>query len=167
MPLFKPPDVERLKQDRDRDGMLRALAYKRDAAVQRAAAEALIEWGHALGDLGPVDRVSNALFQAATLRTAGFNSIDIAAVQPATLTVMMVMMFIGGSPGSTAGGVKTTTIAVLTLMIYAALMGRTRIRTMGFSVHQQSVYKSVAVATLALLGILALRLLKRANIVDF
>lgn len=54
-----------------------------------------------------------AVFQSVTLRTAGFNTIDLTAMKQASIMVMIVLMIIGGSPGSTAGGMKTTTFAVL------------------------------------------------------
>ena len=63
------------------------------------------------------DRVLTALFGSATARTAGFNTVDIAAMSDGGKLTTIVLMFIGGSPGSTAGGIKTTT--VFTLLIYA------------------------------------------------
>ncbi|MEZ5395549.1 MAG: potassium transporter TrkG [Bryobacterales bacterium] len=87
-----------------------------------------VEWSRTLGHLGLLDRIHNAWFQAVTLRTAGFNSVDIAASNPATFAIMMISMFIGGSPGGTAGGVKTTTAAVLALAVKAAVDGRSEPR---------------------------------------
>lgn len=63
--------------------------------------------------LEPGERVLSALFQAVTPRTAGFNTADLTGMSEASQSVIMVLMLIGGSPGSTAGGMKTTTIAVL------------------------------------------------------
>ena len=65
------------------------------------------------------------------MRTAGFNSIDLARVAPATWTLMILLMFVGGSPGSTAGGAKTTTLAVVVLSILAVARGRERIEIFG------------------------------------
>ena len=59
------------------------------------------------------ERIQAALFQSVTPRTAGFNTVDLSAMSGASLGVMILLMFIGGSPGSTAGGMKTTTLAVL------------------------------------------------------
>jgi len=83
---------------------------------------AVIEWRVAFDGYGFVDRLTAALFASVTTRTAGFNTIDIAALSTPALLVAMVLMFIGGSPSSTAGGVKTTTAAVL----YAMFVGETR-----------------------------------------
>lgn len=59
------------------------------------------------------ERIQAALFQSVTPRTAGFNTVDLSAMSGASLGVMILLMLIGGSPGSTAGGMKTTTLAVL------------------------------------------------------
>lgn len=64
-------------------------------------------------DLSLAERFWGALFQAVTPRTAGYNTLDLTKLGGAGLTVMMFLMLIGGSPGSTAGGMKTTTVAVL------------------------------------------------------
>lgn len=69
-------------------------------------------------------RFLNALFQAVTPRTAGFNTTDLSAMSPAGRAVMIGLMLIGGSPGSTAGGLKTTTVAVLVLNAIAAARRR-------------------------------------------
>lgn len=59
------------------------------------------------------ERILSTLFQSVTPRTAGFNTVDLTTISEAGLMIMMVLMLIGGSPGSTAGGMKTTTVAVL------------------------------------------------------
>lgn len=66
-------------------------------------------------DLPPLGRTLSALFQSVTARTAGFNTVDLAAMGESGQAVMICLMLIGGSPGSTAGGMKTTTFAVLFL----------------------------------------------------
>ncbi len=119
------------------------------------------EWENTLAGLGGLDRVMNAWFQSVTLRTAGFNSIDLAAVHPATLTLMYVLMFIGGSPGSTAGGVKTTTVMVLLLAVVAALRGRSVVTFGGWRIPHSTVYKAAAIATMGGLSVIvALMLLQ-------
>lgn len=66
-------------------------------------------------ELGLHDRLISSLFQSVTTRTAGFNTTDLAAMDESGTAVMIILMLIGGSPGSTAGGMKTTTVAVLFL----------------------------------------------------
>lgn len=110
-----------------------------------AAFIAMSEWTNALAGLDPLDRLHNAWFQSVSLRTAGFASIDLTDLRPATLTIMMVLMFIGGSPGSTAGGIKTTTFAVLLLACLAALRGREHPTVGGYSLSSRTVYRALAI----------------------
>ncbi|MDD5537067.1 MAG: TrkH family potassium uptake protein [Candidatus Cloacimonetes bacterium] len=69
-------------------------------------------------------RILSSWFQSVTARTAGFNTVDITRIAPASVLVFLAMMFIGASPGSTGGGVKTTTFAVLILSVTSMLRGR-------------------------------------------
>ena len=75
-------------------------------------------------------RILASLFQSVTLRTAGFNTADLGAMNDSSKAIMILMMLIGGSPGSTAGGMKTTTIAVLILNAFATF-GRGGSNAMG------------------------------------
>lgn len=72
-----------------------------------------LEWDNVLKGLGFKDRFAISLFQAITPRTAGFNTIDFSHLTNATLLMTIMFMFIGGSPGSTAGGIKTVTAALM------------------------------------------------------
>lgn len=86
------------------------------SAVLLAAGTVLyagLEWQRTLGGLPVAERLLHAFFQSVTLRTAGFNSVDLSLLAPATVVFMIVFMFIGASPGSTGGGIKTTTLVVL------------------------------------------------------
>jgi len=78
-----------------------------------AVAYLLLEWHGALAGLGWPDRIMAALFQSASCRTAGFNVVDVGQFGPPALMLTCVAMFIGACPGSTGGGVKTTTVAAL------------------------------------------------------
>jgi len=69
-------------------------------------------------------RAGNALFQSITARTAGFNTVDISALETASLLWLVLLMFVGGSPGSCAGGVKTTTLAIWVARLKARLRQR-------------------------------------------
>ena len=66
-----------------------------------------------LNNLPIKQRILSSLFQSVTTRTAGFNTVELTALQEPSIATMIVLMIIGGSPGSTAGGIKTTTVAVL------------------------------------------------------
>lgn len=113
-----------------------------------------VEWTNTLGGLPRWQRVHNAWLQSVTLRTAGFNSVDIAAVRPATLTLMLVWMFIGGSPGGTAGGIKTTTLATLVLAVVAAVRGRWTVTSFRRRLSHRTVYKATAIATVGVVTVL-------------
>jgi trk system potassium uptake protein len=81
------------------------------------------EFLHALDDYSLWEKLQISLFQSITLRTAGFNTIPMQSLHTYTLYLMTLFMFIGGSPGSTAGGVKTTTLAILFQSIKSTLKG--------------------------------------------
>lgn len=83
-----------------------------------------IEWNGVLSGLSVIDKIHNAWFQSVTTRTAGFNSVDITGITGTSCLIMIALMFIGGSPGGTAGGVKTTTIGVLALAFWANINSR-------------------------------------------
>lgn len=106
-----------------------------------------VEWNNTLAGLEPLDRLVNAWFQAVTFRTAGFNSVDFAAIRPATWTLGILLMFIGGSPGSTAGGAKTTTMAVLALAVVATIRGHREVQVFGRRVPHRTIYEATAIAT--------------------
>lgn len=108
-----------------------------------------LEWRHTLGHLDLVDKLHNAWFQSVTLRTAGFNSVDYGSIQSATVLMMMLQMFIGGSPGGTAGGIKTTTAGLLILAVIAAIRGREYAQFAGRAIALKSLYKAVAVLVAA------------------
>jgi trk system potassium uptake protein TrkH len=84
----------------------------------------LLEWDNTLAGLPVIDRLINGLFMSVTARTAGFNSIDYNQAADSSNFVTMLLMMIGGSPGSTAGGLKTTTVALIFLMALSRLRGR-------------------------------------------
>jgi trk system potassium uptake protein TrkH len=110
-----------------------------------------LEWGNTLGALSFWDRVHNAWFQSVTTRTAGFNSVDIAALRPATISLVIALMFVGGSPGGTAGGVKTTTAVVLLLAVVSAVRGRWTAAAFGRRLSHRTVYKAASILTVGAL----------------
>jgi trk system potassium uptake protein len=82
------------------------------------------EWHGTLGDLPWWGRAVNGLFASVTARTAGFHTIEHAVAADATNFLTILLMSIGGSPGSTAGGMKTTTAAVIAILAWSRLRGR-------------------------------------------
>jgi trk system potassium uptake protein TrkH len=85
-----------------------------------------LEWGNVLRDLPLRDRVLAAWFHAVTPRTAGFNTIDYGQVSSDTLFFTIFLMFVGASPGSTGGGIKTTTLGLLVALVVARWRGQGR-----------------------------------------
>lgn len=116
------------------------------------------EWGNpqTLGAMPVQDKVLAAAFQSVTLRTAGFNTIDQGALTGPSQAVACLLMMIGGSPGSTAGGIKTVTAAVLVLSAISALRGRTTVAAFGRTIVSRSIMNAVTMmimgGTLSLTG---------------
>ncbi|MCB9877940.1 MAG: potassium transporter TrkH [Planctomycetes bacterium] len=109
----------------------------------------LAEWDHSLAGLSIADKLHNAWFQSATLRTAGFNSVDLAVVHPATYVMMLALMFVGASPGGTAGGVKTTTVAVLALSVWHTIRGAPRTTAFGRTLPDRTVQRAAVIVSIA------------------
>jgi trk system potassium uptake protein TrkH len=114
----------------------------------------VFEWRASMTHLGPLDRLTAAIFQSASSRTAGFNVVDIGAMRPAVLVLTCAAMFVGACPGSTAGGIKTTTLAVLFSGMRAELRGDTP-RLLNRAVPELVVRKAVGVAFLSLAIVVA------------
>lgn len=85
---------------------------------------AAMEWDYTLRDLGWSEKLLASLFQSMASRTAGFNSVDIGSMHPSTQFWTVLLMLVGGSPGSVAGGIKTTTFVVMILAVIATFRGR-------------------------------------------
>lgn len=124
-----------------------------------ALAWLVLEWNHSLAGLSFGERLWASLFQSVGLRSAGFNSVDLARLGTPMLLLALVLMFIGGSPGGTAGGVKTTTVAVLVLTFRALLRNRPEVEVYGRSVPAATVYRAAAVALISLGLLFALTVL--------
>lgn len=114
-----------------------------------------LEWGKALAGRPLPEKLLVAYFQAVTPRTAGFNTVPIAELAPASLFVLILLMFIGGCPGGTAGGIKTTTVGVMTATLQAILRNRDRVEVFERTIPQGLVNKAMAV-TLVSLAVVAL-----------
>jgi trk system potassium uptake protein TrkH len=110
----------------------------------------VLERRDALRDMPRDEAWMAALFQSVTARTAGFNTLDVGRLLPATLVVTVVLMFIGASPGSTAGGIKTTTAAVLASAVACDLRQRQRTELCGRTIPEDVVVKALTVCCLSL-----------------
>lgn len=102
------------------------------------------------GGMNLFDKVTNAMFASVTPRTAGFNAVSVADMSMTSRLLTIILMFIGGSPGSTAGGVKTTGISVLFLTVVCVIRGRHDPEAFGRRIDKRYVYKAFAIVALAL-----------------
>ena len=108
---------------------------------------ALLEWSNprTMGGLSVPGKIMAALFQSVSTRTAGMNTIDLAACSPISKLLMSVLQFIGAAPGSTGGGVKVTTFAVLILTIRSVAQGRDDCVIGGHHIESKTVYRALTI----------------------
>ncbi len=110
--------------------------------------------------LGFGESLLNAIFDSVTARTAGMNSTDTAALAPASKILTVFLMFIGGSPGSTAGGIKTTTLAVIAISTFNGITRRQSKGIFGRRLEKDAIHKASSVVftnmSLAIFGIIAI-----------
>lgn len=117
---------------------------------------------NSIGEFDFFDKIMASLFQSITTRTAGFATLNIASMKSASLFAMMILMFIGGSPGGTAGGIKTTTFAILVFMIISELQNKKDIIVFNRNIQREHFRKAFVVAFILLttlsIGIIGLSL---------
>jgi len=109
-----------------------------------------VERTEAFSGKGLQHTLLTTLFQSVTCRTAGFNTVDIGALSNVTLLFMIFFMFIGASPGSTGGGVKTTTFALLCMLAWTRLRRRQWVNMFKRTVPTETVHKSVTLVFISL-----------------
>ncbi len=107
-----------------------------------------------LGGLSKGEKLLASFFQAVIPRTAGFNSVDISKIYDTTAFIMIILMFIGGSPGSTAGGIKTTTFGATLLTTLAVIKGDKDVVVFKRRINQQIINRSLAIVSIGLILIL-------------
>lgn len=100
------------------------------------------------------DKILVSLFQSITTRTAGFATVDTGSLTTPTFLFFIFFMFIGGSSGSTAGGIKAGTFFVIIAVVYNMFRGREEVEVFERTIHRRTVQKAVSIATLSLLTIL-------------
>ncbi len=125
-----------------------------------AVAIAAFEWDNpaTLGSMPPPQRLFNALFESTTLRTAGFSALPTGELAVASLFVVIVLMFIGGASGSTAGGIKVNTFALLLVAIISTTRSQPYVAAFGRRVPDVLVYRALAVALLSVAGAIVVAL---------
>jgi len=113
----------------------------------------ILEYNNTLAEHSLFGKIVNALFGAATPRTAGFNSVDMTALAFPTLMITFLLMWIGASPASTGGGIKTSTFAIATLNILSLAKGKQRIEVFRREIADISVRRAFATIALSLIVI--------------
>ncbi len=102
-----------------------------------------VEYYNHLAPQGAKGKVLGALFTSVTARTAGFNTLDTAALTNPSLVFLLFLMFVGASPGSTGGGIKTTTFAMVVLALVARIQGRTHINCFKKTIDRDTVSRAL------------------------
>lgn len=123
-----------------------------------------------IGALSQGDKIMASFFQSITTRTAGFATISQKELRESTVVISMILMFIGGSPVSTAGGIKTTTIAIVFLAALATIKGQEDVTAFRRTIPLNTIRKAMSVtmifATCLLLFTILLSVLMKGNFVD-
>jgi trk system potassium uptake protein len=116
----------------------------------------VFEWSNprTLGAIPESARLHSAFFHSVQTRTAGFNSVDVAALNEESLLVSTILMFIGGGSASTAGGIKVTTFALLAFVIWAEIRGDRDVNMFGRRISEDSQRQALTVALVGV-GVLA------------
>ncbi|HZK25641.1 MAG TPA: TrkH family potassium uptake protein [Oscillospiraceae bacterium] len=123
----------------------------------------LLERNNLFAHLGVGEQIIASFFAAVTPRTAGFNTVEVAALAPASKLLTMVLMFIGGSPGSTAGGIKTTTFAVILISLWSSLKNARSENIFGRRLEENALRRASAVVSFNLLLVFSAVLLISAT----
>jgi len=127
----------------------------------------VLEWNHTLDGMGPINRFTNALFMSVTSRTAGFNTVPYAQATVGATFVTILLMFIGGAPGSTAGGLKVTTVALPGLLAWSRLRGRNVTWLWHRTIPEETIQRAVGLIVLGFAlvtgGILILVITEEVN----
>jgi trk system potassium uptake protein TrkH len=115
-----------------------------------AALFAVLEWNNSatLGGLSAPQKLLAALFQSVTLRTAGFESVPQGELTEASRALSLVWMLIGGSSGSTAGGAKTVTVAVLVMAAVSGVRGRSHVTAFGRTIADDQIRSALALVSM-------------------
>ncbi|MFN3134527.1 MAG: TrkH family potassium uptake protein [Candidatus Kryptonium sp.] len=131
----------------------------------------ILEFNNSLKDETILGKVVHAFFQAVTPRTAGFNTIDIGKISITTALFIMLLMWIGASPGSTGGGIKTTSFALIVLKIRSMIKGDERVEIFNKQINEESISRAFASGLLSILLILTATFIltmteKATNLID-
>jgi trk system potassium uptake protein TrkH len=113
--------------------------------VGGAACFYLLEMDAVLRDASWQTSVLTSCFQSVTARTSGFNTVDIGRLTNATILILIILMFIGASPGSTGGGIKTTSFALLLAMIWNRIKGQEEVNMFNRTIPKEILGRTIAI----------------------
>jgi len=116
--------------------------------VLGAAVLLALEWSGALKGLGTGGKLLAAVFQSVTPRSGGFATVDMTALAPGSIFVMIALMFIGANSGSTGGGIKTSTFAILLVSAWNLIRGRTELIAFGRQIVPENVVRAGTITTI-------------------
>lgn len=113
------------------------------------------EYGNAytIKNLNFLDKLTAAFFQSVSTRTAGFNTVPIDRLEPATIFIFLLLMFIGASPGSTGGGIKTTTFGVIIFYVVGIILGNKDVQVANRRISWEILNRSMAILVLSFIYI--------------
>jgi len=117
-----------------------------------------LEWSNTLKPLSLHGKVLAAYFQSVTPRTAGYSTLDVGGLREATQFLIIVLMFIGASPGSTGGGVKTATVGVLVLAVLSQIAGKEDVELFDRRIPRYQIYKALTILLMAVALVVSISL---------
>lgn len=172
--------ISRLRLSLERFGLIKGSSYWREAPFRfsihskivivmsfwlvliGAVVIGFLEFNNVQDGMSWSTRILSSFFQSVSPRTAGFNTVDIGAMSGATLFAIMILMFIGASPGSSGGGIKTSTLAVLFGMVRSRLKRENDVvyfgRRIGTSVQSEAVTFSIIASVVVIAGAFLLQI---------
>jgi trk system potassium uptake protein len=106
----------------------------------------VVEYNHSISGFGLYGSIVSSIFQSVTCRTAGFNTVDFTHLGQPVLIFMMFLMFVGASPGSTGGGIKTTTFSVILRSAISTIKGRKNVEIVKHTISSETINKAYSIA---------------------
>lgn len=110
----------------------------------------VLEYNNTLAEHGPIGKIVTAFFGAVTPRTAGFNSVDYTKIHMSTVLLLYALMWIGASPGSTGGGIKTSTLAISVMNAFSLARGKDRVEFYGREISDSTIRRAYSQIFLSL-----------------
>lgn len=117
--------------------------------IAGAACFYFMEMNNVLKDADTKTALLASFFQSITARTAGFNTVDIGVLTNSTLLILILLMFIGASPGSTGGGIKTTSFSLLLLLVFSRLKGSENVNVANRTIPKEVIEKTISIVLAA------------------